>query len=54
MRDYVDRRVCKIAYVNEGYVFTPPNRVTSPTWGSRPPCKQAIKGHPGVLILKII
>ena len=30
MRDYMDRRV------------TPPKRVTSPTWGSRPPCKQAL------------
>ena len=31
MRDYLDRRV------------TPPKRVTSPTWGPPPPCKQAIK-----------
>ena len=30
MRDYNDRRV------------TPPNRVTSPTWGSPPPCRQAL------------
>ena len=30
MRDYVDRRV------------TPPKRVTSPTWGPPPPCKQAL------------
>ena len=30
MRDYMDRRV------------TPPKRVTSPTWGSSPPCKQAL------------
>ena len=30
MRDYMDRRV------------TPPKRVTSPTWGSPPPCKQAL------------
>ena len=30
MRDYMDRR------------FTPPKRVTSPTWGSAPPCKQAL------------
>ena len=22
---------------------TPPKRVTSPTWGSPPPCKQALK-----------
>ena len=31
MRDYMDRRV------------TPPKRVTSPTWGPPPPCKQALK-----------
>ena len=31
MRDYVDRRV------------TPPKRVTSPTWGPTPPCKQALR-----------
>ena len=31
MRDYVDRRV------------TPPKRVTSPTWGSSPPCQQALR-----------
>ena len=30
MRDYMDRRV------------TPPKRVTSPTWGPPPPCKQAL------------
>ena len=30
MRDYKDRRV------------TPPKRVTSPTWGPPPPCKQAL------------
>ena len=30
MRDYVDRRV------------TPPKRVTSPTWGPTPPCKQTL------------
>ena len=30
MRDYLDRRV------------TPPKRVTSPTWGPPPPCKQAL------------
>ena len=30
MRDYMDKRV------------TPPKRVTSPTWGPPPPCKQAI------------
>ena len=30
MIDYMDRRV------------TPPKRVTSPTWGLPPPCKQAL------------
>ena len=30
MRDYTDRRV------------TPPKRVTSPIWGTLPPCKQAL------------
>ena len=30
IRDYMDRRV------------TPPKRVTSATWGSPPPCKQAV------------
>ena len=30
MRDYTDRR------------FTPPKRVTSPTWGPPPPRKQAL------------
>ena len=32
MRDYMDRRA------------TPPKRVTSPIWGTPPPCKQALKG----------
>ena len=31
MRDYTDRRV------------TPPKRVTSPTWGPPPPCKQTLR-----------
>ena len=31
LRDYMNRRV------------TPPKRVTSPTWGPSPPCKQALK-----------
>ena len=31
MRDYMDRRVF------------PPKRVTSPSWGPPPPCKQALK-----------
>ena len=30
MRNYMDRRV------------TPPKRVTSPIWGTPPPCKQAL------------
>ena len=30
IRDYMDRRV------------TPPKRVTSPSWGPPPPCKQAL------------
>ena len=30
MRDYMDRRA------------TPPKRVTSPIWGTPPPCKQAL------------
>ena len=30
MREYLDRRV------------TPPKRVTSPTWGPLPPCKQTL------------
>ena len=30
MRDYMDKWV------------TPPKRVTSPTWGPPPPCKQAL------------
>ena len=30
MRDYMNRRV------------TPPKRVTSPTWGPPPPCKEAL------------
>ena len=33
MRDYMERRV------------TPPKRVTSPTWGPPPPCKQALSGE---------
>ena len=32
IRDCMDRRV------------TPPKRVTSPTWGPPPPCKQALSG----------
>ena len=29
-------------HVKEGFCFTPPKRVTSPTWGPPPPCKQAL------------
>ena len=36
IRDYMDRRV------------TQPKRVTSPTWGTSPPCKQALNRAPGV------
>ena len=32
MRDYMGRPV------------TPPKRITSPTWGPPPPCKQALVG----------
>ena len=35
MTDYIDKRV------------TSPNRVTSPTWGPPPPCKQALRGMEG-------
>ena len=37
MRDYMDKRV------------TPPKRVTSPTWGPPPPCKQALSLHKVIL-----
>ena len=33
MTEYMDRRV------------TPPKRVTSPTWGPQPPCKQALRTY---------
>ena len=33
MRDYMDKRV------------TPPKRITSPTWGPPPPCKQALRNY---------
>ena len=29
-------------HVEEGYFSTPPKWVTSPTWSSPPPCKQAL------------
>ena len=38
MRDCMDRRV------------TPPKRVTSPTWGPPPPCKQALRLCPHVSV----
>ena len=31
-------------HIKEGYFFTPPKRVTSPTWGTPPPRKQVL-GH---------
>ena len=34
IRNYMDRRV------------TPPRRITSPTWGPPPPCKQALSESP--------
>ena len=30
-------------HVKAGYFFTSPKRVTSPTWGPPPPCKQALR-----------
>ena len=39
MRDYMERRV------------TPPRRVTSPTWGPPPPCKQALKDEQVITFL---
>ena len=41
MRDYIDRRVI------------PPKRVTSPTWGLLPPCKQALCVPSSVNIIAI-
>ena len=38
MRDYKDRQV------------TPPKRVTWPTWGPPPPCKQALRPRPQVSV----
>ena len=32
-------------HVKEGYFFTTPKQVTSPTWGPPPPCKQALRDH---------
>ena len=43
MRDYMDRRV------------TPPKRVTSPTLGPPPPCKQALRRNlEGTVLLSVI
>ena len=41
MRDYIDRQVI------------PPKRVTSPTWGLLPPCKQALCVPSSVNIIAI-
>ena len=30
-------------HVKEGYFFTPPKRITLPTWGPPPPYKQALR-----------
>ena len=38
MRNYMDRRV------------TPPKRVSSPTWGPPPPCKQALSHQLPILL----
>ena len=32
-------------HVNAGHFSTTTRRVTSPTWGPPPPCKQALKRH---------
>ena len=32
-------------HVKEGYFFTPPKQVSSPTWGPPPPCKQALTNN---------
>ena len=42
MRDYMDRRV------------TPPKRVTSPTWGPPPPCKQALRLRQEMTVGKVV
>ena len=34
---------CKVTCKRQVF-FTPPEQVTSPTWGPPPPCKQALKG----------
>ena len=36
-------RGCKVACKGELFFFTPPKRVTSPTWGPPLPCKQALR-----------
>ena len=35
-------------YVNAGYFSTTARRVTSPTWGPLPPCKQALRFQVGL------
>ena len=32
---------------------TPPKRVTSPTWGPPPPCKQALRKFPEVHVVVV-
>ena len=39
--NYMDRRV------------TPPGRVTSPTWGPLPPCKQALRACLGPVYMEV-
>ena len=33
---------------------TPPRRVTSPTWGPPPPCKQALNGYVNVCLHVVV
>lgn len=42
MRDYMEIRV------------TPPKRVTPPTWGPRPPCKQKEESKKGFVVTPMI
>ena len=37
-------------HVKEGYVFTPPKRVTSPIWDPPPPCNQNLSMYRGALV----
>ena len=34
-----------VLHVMEGFLFTPPKRVTSHTWGTLPPCIQALRSN---------